>query len=165
MQKVLALALFLGLFFNPIFSQNPTADRRISQRKTLAENSLAKNLEPESIGPSIFSCRVTDLDVNPDDPTEFYVAYASGGLWHTKSNGTRFTPIFDHEASMTIGDIAVDWKRNVIWVGTGEANSSRSSYAGTGIYRSDDGGKTWSWRGLPATSSSYRWISFQPSTP
>ncbi len=164
MKVSLSLALIFCLFITSIFSQNPTADRRISQRKTLMDNSLAKNLEPVSIGPSIFSCRVTDLDVNPDDPTEFYVAYASGGLWLTKNNGTRFTPIFDHEASMTIGDIAVDWKKNVIWVGTGECNSSRSSYAGTGIYRSDNGGKTWSWRGLPESHHISR-IILHPENP
>lgn len=102
-----------------------------------------------NIGPSVFSCRVTDVEANPADPAEIYVAYASGGLWHSTNNGTTFKPIFDQEAAMTIGDIAVDWQRRVIWVGTGENNSSRSSYAGTGIYRSADNGKTWEWRGLP----------------
>lgn len=119
------------------------------QRKNLKKASLSANLSTEHIGPSIFSCRVTDLDVNPTDPTEMYVAYASGGLWHSTNNGLRFEPLFDQEASMTIGDIAVNWRNNIIWVGTGEANSSRSSYAGTGMYRSTDGGKTWEHRGLP----------------
>lgn len=128
------------------------ADDRLKgfeQRKNLEKNSLLTALQPQSIGPSVFSCRVTDVDVNPADPTKMYVAYASGGLWYTESNGTSFRPVFDQEASMTIGDVAVDWKNNIIWVGTGEVNSSRSSYAGTGMYRSADGGKTWEWRGLP----------------
>ncbi len=131
---------------------NPTpSDARLlgfEQRKQLKNNSLLSSVSPVNIGPSIFSCRITDVDVNPADPTELYVAYASGGLWHSTSNGTKFEPVFDHEASMTIGDIAVDWKNKVLWVGTGEANSSRSSYAGTGMYRSADGGKTWEQRGL-----------------
>lgn len=134
------------------------------QRKSLEKNSLLAALKPESIGPSVFSCRVTDVDVNPADPSKMYVAYASGGLWYTESNGTSFKPVFDHEASMTIGDIAVDWKNNVIWLGTGECNSSRSSYAGTGMYRSADGGKTWDWRGLPESHHISR-IVLHPTDP
>jgi photosystem II stability/assembly factor-like uncharacterized protein len=134
------------------------------QRKALKTNSLLSKTNPENIGPSIFSCRITDLDVNPADPTELYVAYASGGLWHSKSNGTKLEPIFDHEASMTIGDIAVDWRNNILWVGTGEANSSRSSYAGTGMYRSADNGKTWEHCGL-AESHHIARIVLHPSDP
>lgn len=144
----------------------PAATRlqTLEQRNDLRKNSLLTALEPQSIGPSIFSCRVTDIDANPADPTHFYAAYASGGLWYTESNGTRFQPVFDHEASMTIGDIAVDWKNNVVWVGTGEANSSRSSYAGTGLYRSADAGKTWQHRGLPESHHIAR-IILHPTNP
>ncbi|MDE3254260.1 MAG: glycosyl hydrolase, partial [Bacteroidota bacterium] len=92
---------------------------------------------------------VVDVDANPNDPTEFYVAYASGGLWHTTNNGQSFVSIFDSTDILTIGDIAVNWKTRTIWVGTGEVNSSRSSYAGIGIYRSDNNGKTWDYLGLP----------------
>ena len=98
------------------------------------------------------SGRVVDIAVNPDDPTHFYVAYASGGLWETKNNGTTFSPLFDHEATITIGDIAVTWgSPNTIWVGSGENNSSRSSYAGTGVYKSTDNGETWQHLGLEET--------------
>ncbi len=145
------VALFV--FITPLLAQTPTpAEERLrgfERHRSMKENTLLSSVKAISIGPSVFSCRVTDVEVNPDDPTELYVAYASGGLWHSTNNGTTFRPIFDQEAAMTIGDIAVDWKRRVIWVGTGENNSSRSSYAGTGIYRSADNGKTWEWRGLP----------------
>jgi len=127
------------------------ADARIKshdQRKTLETNSIVNTVPFRSAGPSVHSGRVVDLDVSPDDPSHFYVAYASGGLWKTENNGTSFKPLFDQEMVMTIGDIAVDWKRKVIWIGTGEVNSSRSSYSGTGMFRSDDGGKSWKHLGL-----------------
>ena len=111
------------------------------------------------------SGRIVDIDANPDDPTQMYVAYASGGLWRSVNNGQSFTPLFDDQASMTIGDIAVDWNREeTIWVGTGENNSSRSSYAGTGIYRSTDGGATWDHRGLADTQHIGR-IILHPTDP
>lgn len=118
------------------------------RRKLLQQNSLYASVPAENIGPTIMSGRVTDIEVNPADPTHFFVAYASGGLWETRNNGTTFSPLFDREAVMTIGDIAVNWKNGDIWVGTGENNSSRSSYAGIGLYLSEDGGKTWQHRGL-----------------
>ncbi len=114
-----------------------------------AQDNLVSNVKFHSIGPSIMSGRVVDVDVCPDDPTHFYVAYASGGLWVTYNNGQSFEPLFDHEAVMTIGDIAVDWNHGeTIWIGTGENNSSRSSYAGLGMYKSTDKGKTWQHKGL-----------------
>jgi photosystem II stability/assembly factor-like uncharacterized protein len=121
----------------------------INRRKVLEANSLVNNVPFRNIGPTIMSGRAVDLDVNPADPTEFYVAYASGGLWYTRNNGQSFTPVFDHEDVITIGDFAVDWKTRKMWIGTGEVNSSRSSYAGVGMYFSADTGKTWQYKGLP----------------
>lgn len=108
-----------------------------------------RGLKFHSVGPTIMGGRVSDLEVSPDDPNIFYVAYASGGLFYTENNGQSYTPLFDNEMVMSIGDIAVDWKNNIIWIGTGECNSSRSSYSGFGIYKSIDGGKSWEHRGLP----------------
>ena len=127
------------------------ANERISglaQRQKLAQQSIVNSIAFKSIGPTAMSGRVADLDVWAEDPSHFYVAYASGGLWYTHNNGASFEPLFDREAVMGMGDIAVDWARNTLWVGTGEVNSSRSSYAGAGVYKSTDGGKNWAHTGL-----------------
>ncbi|CAN5734062.1 hypothetical protein BH10BAC3_BH10BAC3_23980 [soil metagenome] len=128
----------------------PAAERiKILQlKKQMAEDTTYKT-PFRNVGPAIMSGRVVDLAVNPADPTEFYVAYATGGLWHTTNNGQSFTPIFDSEAVIGLGALAVNWPSHTIWLGTGEANSSRSSYSGIGLYKSTNNGKSWTWLGLP----------------
>ena len=132
----------------------------IQKRKLLEKDTTLNSIKFRNVGPSIMSGRVVDVDVNPADPTEFYVAYASGGLWYTKNNGQSLVPVFDKENAFSIGDIAVRWKwqpngllgegaMHEIWIGTGEVNSSRSSYTGLGVYKSMNGGKGWEYMGLP----------------
>jgi photosystem II stability/assembly factor-like uncharacterized protein len=137
----------------------------IQKRKLLEEDTTLNSIKFRNAGPSIMSGRVVDIEVNPADPTEFYVAYATGGLWYTQNNGQSLIPVFDKENVFGIGDIAVRWRKvvekglpvaienftnnNEIWIGTGEANSSRSSYAGLGVYKSANNGKTWQYLGLP----------------
>lgn len=110
---------------------------------------LAAPFQWRAIGPSTFGGRVVDLALHPDRPATVWVASASGGLWVTRDHGTTFECLFENEGTLSIGDIAVSpHDPDVIWVGTGEANNQRSSYWGDGVYRSDDGGATWTHVGL-----------------
>ncbi len=102
-----------------------------------------------ALGPTRQSGRFVDFAVPEGQPYTFYAATASGGLWKTTNNGITFEPIFDHEKVFSIGDIAVaPSDPNLLWVGTGEANNSRSSYWGDGVYKSTDAGKSWKNMGL-----------------
>ncbi|MGA1496003.1 MAG: WD40/YVTN/BNR-like repeat-containing protein, partial [Rhodothermales bacterium] len=125
-----------------------TREAAFADRVALFEDSPLASVPARNIGPTIMSGRVTDIDAHAADPSHFMVAYASGGLWVTWNNGQSFEPIFDANGTMTIGDIHVDWDSGTIWVGTGENNSSRSSYAGDGVYRSTDWGASWQHMGL-----------------
>ena len=152
--------IFLFIFSNgfsqkkkkkSLFPQSTLSSERLEgylKRISLEENSIVKNISFRNIGPTVMSGRVTDLAVNPKNPSHFYVAYATGGLWETTNNGNSFNPIFDNQIVITIGDIEVDWEKDIIYVGTGEKNSSRSSYSGNGIYKSSNGGKNWEHLGL-----------------
>lgn len=102
-----------------------------------------------SIGPATTSGRVNMFAVDPNDRSKYYVAVASGGVWKTVNAGTTWTPVFDGEGSYSIGAIALDPKNSsIVWVGTGEYNSQRSVGYGDGVYRSEDGGRSWRNMGL-----------------
>ncbi|HEX8181355.1 MAG TPA: hypothetical protein VF525_17565, partial [Pyrinomonadaceae bacterium] len=106
-------------------------------------------LRLRSIGPAFTSGRVIGFAVDPKEHSRYYVASASGGVWKTENGGTTFRPIFDGEGSYSIGYITLDPKNPLtVWVGTGENNSQRSVSYGDGVYKSEDGGKTWKNMGL-----------------
>jgi photosystem II stability/assembly factor-like uncharacterized protein len=105
-------------------------------------------LKLRAVGPAKTSGRVLDLAVNPRNRAEYFVA-TTGGVFKTVNAGTTFTPVFENEGSFSIGCVTLDPKDpNVVWVGTGERNSQRSVSYGDGVYRSDDGGKSWKNMGL-----------------
>ena len=106
-------------------------------------------LKLRSIGPAFTSGRVCSIAVDPTDHSRYYVGVASGGVWKTTNSGTTWAPIFDNEASYSIGTITIDPKNPfTVWVGSGENNSQRSVSYGDGVYRSDDGGRSWKNVGL-----------------
>jgi len=123
----------------------------------VASDLAAQTLPPEvldaiqfrAIGPSRQSGRFVDFAVPQQDTATIYAATGSGGLWKSVNHGHSWAPIFDDKPVVSIGDIAVAPSNpNIVWVGTGEATASRSTYHGDGVYKSVDAGKTWTNMGL-----------------
>lgn len=146
---ILGLALVIG-----VRAQSPVSqwEQSFRDRKAMAASSLLRNYPVRNIGPTAQGGRIVDIDVNLSNTKEFYVAYASGGIFKTSNNGITFEPIFDHQDALGIGDFALHQADpRILYVGTGEKNSSRSSYAGSGVYKTLDGGKSWQHLGLAGT--------------
>ena len=150
MKKYLSLLILLSITF--ISAQEFSMD-------------LVKNMKPRNIGPGGMSGRVTAIDVVHNNPDIMYVGTASGGLWKSTSGGIKWEPIFDNEATASIGAVAIQQSNpSVIWVGTGEGNPRNSLNGGFGIYKSLDGGKTWNSMGLEKTRHIHRVI-VDPTNP
>src|SRR5579862_4195427 len=111
--------------------------------------SLLKEFVWRPIGPVNMGGRIDDIEAVESDPSTIYVGAATGGVWKTVNNGTTWTPIFDAQPSLSVGDIAVAPSNpNVVWAGTGEANQRQSTSYGGGIFKSNDAGRTWTAMGL-----------------
>ena len=143
--KIIFLLLLASTmsFAQPQASDSSKLIDAYQQKEELTKLSRVKNIHFRNIGPTIMSGRVVALEVNPKDPTKFYVAYASGGVWYTDNNGTSFRSISEDWPTQNIGEITMDWNNEILWVGTGENNSSRSSYSGIGILKTDPNGSNW----------------------
>ncbi len=153
MRHALTIAIAIALASPALAKTSRTdADTRWQawdQHQQLERESLFGGLKWRSIGPTVQGGRIVDIEVHPANPYTFYVAYASGGVWKTSNNGVSFAPLSDGLATMVSGDIAIDPQQpETLWVGTGEPNSSRSSYSGLGMFVSRDGGKTFAHAGL-----------------
>lgn len=113
---------------------------------------LYNGLEFRSIGPAFMSGRISDIVIHPDNENLWYVTAGSGGVWKTENSGTTWKSIFDGQGSFAIGCVTLDPQNpEVVWVGTGENNGGRHISYGDGIYKSEDGGKTWKNMGLKAS--------------
>ncbi len=110
---------------------------------------MLNGLKLRNIGPATMSGRIVDLAVVESDLYTFYAATSTGGVWKTTNNGITFEPVFEKEGTHSVGDIAVHQAQpNIVWVGTGERANRQSSSWGDGVYKSHDGGKTWTNMGL-----------------
>jgi photosystem II stability/assembly factor-like uncharacterized protein len=128
-------------------------------------DSILKGLRFREIGPATMGGRIDDFAVVESNPDIVYVGAASGGVFKTQNGGTTWEPIFDNEATSTIGAVTVaPSDPSIVWVGTGEANNRQSSSWGNGVYKSTDAGKTWQHMGLAETHHIGR-IVIHPSDP
>ncbi|MGB2713765.1 MAG: hypothetical protein WBC51_06275 [Vicinamibacterales bacterium] len=148
-----------------ILAQGPQAAVSPLPVVNQTDDPLLKRFVWRSIGPVAMGGRIDDIAPVENNPSIFYVGYATGGVWKTENNGTTFTPIFDSYPVSSIGDIAVaPSDPNVIYVGTGEPNNRQSSSFGAGVYKSTDGGKTFTEAGLRETQTIAR-IVVHPKDP
>jgi photosystem II stability/assembly factor-like uncharacterized protein len=126
---------------------------------------FVKSMPWRQIGPTSMGGRIVDLAVVETDPTVFWIATASGGLFKTTNNGVTFAAQFQYASSISIGDICVaPSNSNILWVGTGENNPRNSVSWGDGVYKSTDGGKTFKHMGLKKSFQSGR-IVIHPTNP
>jgi photosystem II stability/assembly factor-like uncharacterized protein len=134
-------ALLIAILTTAALGQNDgaaTVDAKVFER-----------LEYRSIGPANMGGRTADVEGVAGDPKIVYVGTASGGIFKTTNGGTSWTPIFERQGTISIGDLALDPNNpDVIWAGTGESNTRNSVSFGDGVYKSNDGGKTWQHMGL-----------------
>ncbi|MGY6550297.1 MAG: VPS10 domain-containing protein [Erythrobacter sp.] len=165
-KAVLAGALALGVASGAVAQKSDTSRRADNAAAQGALHSATfEAFELRNIGPAFMSGRIADIAIVPDDPATWYVAVGSGGVWKTENAGTTWTSLFDGQGSYSIGTVALDpADRNRIWVGTGENVGGRHAGFGDGIYKSDDGGKTWRNMGL-ARSERISKIIIHPDDP
>ncbi|MFC2101503.1 glycosyl hydrolase [Bacteroidota bacterium] len=121
-------------------------DSSVLNEKTLA------GLKFRSIGPAFMSGRIADIAIEQNDPSTWYVAVGSGGVWKTTNAGITWKPIFEDQKVYSTGCVTIDPSNpHVVWVGTGENIGGRHVGFGNGIYRSEDGGGSWKHMGLKAS--------------
>jgi len=148
----LALALALGPFaLTAAHAAKATAKAPDAPKPRLSAEALA-GLELRNIGPAFMSGRIADVALDPRDPSVWYVAVGSGGVWKTTNSGTTWKSIFDGQTAYSIGCVTVDPSHpDVVWVGTGENVGGRHVGFGDGVYRSADGGAHWTKMGLESS--------------
>jgi photosystem II stability/assembly factor-like uncharacterized protein len=170
MQTLRRLArLALPLAAVPLFVTTATPQGGVAQGAPQAINQPTdprlRAFRFRSIGPASMGGRIDDIAVAESDPSVIYVGYAVGGVYKSENNGTTFVPVFDTYSTASIGDIAIHpTDANTVYVGTGESNNRQTSSFGDGIYKTTDGGRTFTNVGLRETQSIAR-IAIDPKNP
>ncbi|MEO1128196.1 MAG: glycosyl hydrolase [Planctomycetota bacterium] len=149
----LALIAIMHLAPAPTFAQDAEeaeAEQEEEEDDSPMKASTFSAIKARLVGPALSSGRIGDIAVDPNNHAHWFVAVSSGNVWKTVNNGITFTPVFDNEGSYSIGCLAMDPNNpQVVWVGSGENNSQRSVSWGDGVYKTTDGGASWTNVGLP----------------
>lgn len=149
---------------NPISSVQ-AREKSWQQHVEMRTSSTFHALQWEPVGPRMQGGRIESIAVSPRDTAVRYVGVGSGGLWKTVNNGLTWAPIFEQQAAIAIGDVAVSKSDpDTVWVGTGEVLMARSALPGMGIFKSKDAGKTWANMGLKDTQHIAR-VLIHPKNP
>ena len=123
-----------------------------------SSNPVLANFRFRSIGPASMGGRIDDIAVVEQNPYIIYVAFATNGVWKSTNNGTTFEPVFDTYEVSSFGDLAIHpTNPDIVYAGSGEANNRQSSTYGGGLYKTTDGGKTWTLMGLRETQTIELW--------
>src|SRR5436305_3160159 len=157
--------LLLCVAASSLAAQQPTPPRHDSTVINQSSNPLLSSFRFRSIGPASMGGRIDDIAVSESDPSIIYIGYAVGGVFKSENNGTTFEPVFETYPTASIGDIAIHPANpNILYVGTGEANNRQTTSFGDGIYKTTDGGKTFTNIGLKDTQTIAR-IVIDPKNP
>src|SRR3954469_7838939 len=155
-------AMLVAAFVATVFPQGQVEQPRMINQAT---DALLKEFRFRSIGPASMGGRIDDIAVSESDPSIIYIGYAVGGVFKSENNGTTFNPVFQTYGTASIGDIAIHpTNPNIVYVGTGEANNRQTASFGDGIYKTVDGGKTFTNVGLKDTQTIAR-IVIDPKNP
>ncbi len=130
-------------------AKKSATDKKSAESASPLAKATLDALSFRSIGPAVTGGRVIDIEVNPRDHSEYFVASGHGSLWKTTNAGVTFTPVFDGQSSFAIGAVTMDLSNpHTVWAGTGENNAQSYVVPGDGVYKSEDGGKSWKNMGL-----------------
>ena len=144
-QRAALLVLLAGLSGTPVLAQDSTVRGELDA------------LEVRAIGPAGMSGRVSDVEVVLSDRSIIYVGSATGGVFKSTDGGLTWDPIFDDQNALSIGSVAVFQPNpDIVWVGTGEGNPRNSAGVGRGLFKSIDGGRTWTHMGLENSERIHR---------
>ena len=150
MRNIFLLLLCLIVGLSPFEGTAQRKKKKTTEKKT--EQLSLDAFKFRNVGPAFLSGRIADIVFHPDNDNIWYVAVGSGGVWKTENAGTTWTPLFDQQKSYSTGCITLDPQNpSTVWVGTGENVGGRHVAYGDGIYRSNDGGKSWKNLGLSKT--------------